>query len=327
MNPERMDGVTLGLVLPPFDEPAHIYAAARMADTHHFHSVWAPDATLPGYPWLDSLAVLGGVVAVTNRVQVGTSIFVLARRNPVLLAHSLATLDYLSGGRFILGVGVGERALRPNEYAVAGVPIERRGRITNEYLGLLQRLFTESAVTHDGTEFKATAVTIEPKPVRPEGIPFWIGGRTDASLRRAAALGAGWIPTLITPDDFRQGWAQLSEYVVAGGRDPAGMTGAIHVFASIGASYEAAASLLAPSIEAIFHAPFVQFAPLCLVGTADDWVDQIGRYAEAGVRHVNVLLYTHDLVGDVQQIGDEVVPRLHGLERAAPRSERNVPSR
>jgi probable F420-dependent oxidoreductase len=314
MSHDISDGVTLGLVLPPFDQPARIYEAARVAEAHHFHSVWAPDATLPGYPWLDSLAVLGGVVAVTNRVQVGTSIFVLARRNPVLLAHSLSTLDYLSGGRFILGVGVGERALRENEFAIASVPMEQRGRITHEYLGLLQRLFTESAVTHDGPHFKAKAVTIEPKPVRPGGIPFWVGGRTEASLRRAAELGAAWIPALITPDDFQQGWSQLGEYASAAGRDPASLTGAIHVFASIGPSYEAAASVLTPAIEAIFHAPFAHFAPLCLVGTAEDWVEQIGRYAEAGVRHVNVLLYTHDLIGDVQHIGDEVVPRLEGRQ-------------
>jgi hypothetical protein len=92
------------------------------------------------------------------------------------------------------------------------------------------------------------------------------------------------------------------------------MTGAIHVFASIGPSYEAAASLLAPAIEAIFHAPFEHFAPLCLVGTVDDWLEQIGRFAEVGVRHVNVLLYTQDLLGDVQQIGDEVVSRLRSLK-------------
>ncbi len=310
MNPEHTDGVTLGLVLPAFDEPGRLYAAARTAEAQHFHSVWAPDATLPGYPWLDSLAVIGGVVALTTRVQVGTSIFVPARRNPVLLAHSLATLDYLSGGRFIFGVGVAER-LRPNEFAVADVPIEQRGRITNEYLGLLQRLFTESAVTHDGPYFKGQALTIEPKPVRPGGIPFWIGGRADAALRRAAEFGAGWMPTLITPDDFRQGWAQLGEYAVAAGRDPTSITGAIHIFASIGPSYEAAASVLAPGIKAIFHAPFEHFAPLCLVGTADQWLEQIGRFAEAGVRHVNVLLYTQDLLGDVQHIGEEVVPRLH----------------
>lgn len=316
MDTATTDGVTVGLVLPAFDTPERIYAAARTAEAHQFHSVWAPDATLPGYPWLDSLTVLGGVVALTTRVQVGTSILVLARRNPVLLAHRLATLDYLSGGRFILGVGVADPALRPNEYAVAGVPVERRGRITDEYLGLFQRLFTESGVTHAGPYFKGQDLTVEPKPVRPGGIPFWIGGRADASLRRAAAVGTCWIPALITPDDFRQQWAQVRAYTQAAGRSPDTMRGAIHIFASIGPSYEAAASVLAPGIEAIFHAPFVQFAPLCLVGTPDHWVEQIGRYAEAGVRHVNVLLYTQDLIGDVQQIGDAVIPRLQHMARA-----------
>jgi probable F420-dependent oxidoreductase len=310
MNAPQKEGVTLGLVLPAFEEPARIYEAARIAESHHFHSVWAPDATLPGYPWLDSMTVLGGVVAVTHRVQVGTSILVVARRNPVMLAHRIATLDYLSNGRFILGVGVAERDLRPNEFAVAGVDIERRGRITDEYLGLLQRLFTESAVTHDGTYFKGKAITIEPKPVRAEGVPFWIGGRADASLRRAAEVGTCWIPTLITPDDFRTGWSQVHEYALTYGRQPERITGAIHVFASIGPSYEAAASVLAPGIEAIFHAPFAAFAPLCLVGTAEQWLEQIGRFASAGVQHVNVLLYTRDLLSDVHQIGEDVAAPL-----------------
>lgn len=309
MNAEHADGVTLGLVLPPFDEPARMYDAARLAEEHHFHSVWAPDATLTGYPWLDSMTVLGGVVAVTRRVQVGTSILVIARRNPVLLAHRVASLDYLSGGRFILGVGVAER-FRPNEFAVAGVPLEHRGRITDEYIGLLQRLFTESGVTHNGTFFTGKDITIEPKPVRPGGVPFWIGGRADAALRRAAAVGAYWMPTLITPADFEQGWTQVREYAQTLGRDPASISGAIYVFGSIGPSYEAAASVLAPGIEAIFHAPFEHFVPLCVVGTADQWVEQIGRFAAAGAQHVNVLLYTRDLLSDVQQIGDDVIPRL-----------------
>lgn len=310
MNASHKEGVTLGLVLPSFDEPARIYDAARLADAHAFHSVWAPDATLPGYPWLDSMTVLGGVVAVTSRVQVGTSILVIARRNPVLLAHRIATLDYLSSGRFILGVGVAER-FRPNEFAVAGVPLERRGHITDEYLGLLQRLFTESGVNHDGKFFKGNDLTIDPKPVRRGGVPFWIGGRADASLRRAAAVGTCWMPTLITPEEFQQGLTQVHEYGLALGRDPAAISGALHVFASIGPSYEAAASVLAPGIEAIFHAPFEAFAPLCLVGTADQWLEQIGRFADAGVRHVNLLLYTRDLLSDTQQIGEEVgVPLL-----------------
>ncbi len=305
-----MHDVTLGLVLPPIDEPSRIYAAARVAEDHGFHSVWATDATLPGYPWLDGLSVIGGVIAVTKRVEVGTSIFVAARRNPVLLAHSLTSLDFLSGGRFIFGVGVAERDLRPQEFAIVGVPMERRGRVTDEYLELIPRFWKESSVTHQGEFFQCEQITVEPKPVRPGGIPIWVGGRVDESLRRAAKLGSAWMPTLITPDDYGEGWHRLTDYASAAGRDPGSIRGAVYLFASIGPSYEAARGTLAPSIEAIFHAPFDAFESFCLVGTPAQWLEQIGRFTENGARHVNVLLYTNDLLSDVQQIGDEVVRHL-----------------
>ena len=302
--------ITLGLVLPPFDEPARLWGAARAAERHGFHSVWVTDSTLPGYPWLEGPTVLGGVAAVTDTIHIGTSIFVPARRNPVLLAHTLTTLDYLSGGRLIFGVGVGERDLRPQEYAIAGVPMEQRGAVTDEYLGLLRRLWTESAVTHEGRFFQCRDITIEPKPVRQGRIPMWIGGKADGSLRRAAAFGEGWMPTLLTAADYGPLWATLGEYLRAEGRDAGSMIGGVYTFAAIGPTYEAARAVLAPGIEAIFHAPFAYFEPLCFLGTADDWIEQIGRFAEAGVSHVNVLLYTQDLLGDVQHIGEAVVPRL-----------------
>ena len=266
---------------------------------------------------MDGLPVLGGLTAVTRTVQLGTSIFVPARRNPVLLAHTLTTLDYLSGGRLIFGVGVGEEALRPQEYAIAGVSMAQRGAVTDEYLGLLRRLWTEPAVTHEGEFFQCREITVEPRPVRDGKIPTWIGGKADASLRRAATSGAGWLPTLLSAEDYRRLWTQLGEYLRAAGRDAASITGGIYTFAAIGRTREAARGVLAPGVEAIFRAPFAHFEPLCFLGTADDWLEQIGRFAEAGVRHVNVLLYTRDLIADVQQIGEEVVPRLSAAAEAA----------
>ena len=310
MERQHRDDLTLGLVLPPFDEPARLWEAARAAEHQGFHSVWVTDATLPGYPWLDGLPVLGGVAAVTGTVQLGTSIYVPARRNPVLLAHTLTTLDFLSGGRLIFGVGVGEEALRPQEYAIAGVPLAQRGAVTDEYLGLLRRLWTEPAVTHEGPFFQCREIALEPKPVRSGAIPTWIGGKAEASLRRAAACGDGWLPTLLTVEDYRRLWGRLGEHLRAAGREGAGIIAGLYTFAAIGDTREQARAVLAPGVEAIFHAPFAHFEPLCLLGTADDWLEQIGRFAEAGVRHVNVLLYTRDLIGDVQRIGHEVVPRL-----------------
>ena len=310
MERQHRADLTLGLVLPPYGEPARLWEAARAAERQGFHSVWVTDATLPGYPWLDGLPVLGGVAAVTSRVQLGTSIYVPARRNPVLLAHTLTTLDHLSGGRLIFGVGVGEEGLRPQEYAIAGVPMAQRGAVTDEYLGLLQRLWTEPAVTHEGRFFQCREITLEPKPARQGKIPTWIGGKAEGSLRRAAAFGDGWLPTLLTAEDYRRLWSRLGEHLHAAGRDAASMTGGLYTFAAIGRDREEARRVLAPGIEAIFRAPFAHFEPLCLLGTADDWLEQIGRFAEAGVRHVNVLLFTRDLIGDVQRIGQEVVPRL-----------------
>lgn len=307
-------GISLGLVLPPFDAPSRLWDAARLAEQQHFHSVWVTDNTLPGYPWLDGPSVLGGVASVTNTVQVGTSIFVPARRNPVLIAHMLTTLDYLSGGRLIFGVGVGEKDLRPQEYAIAGMPIEKRGAITDEYLGLLRRLWSESGVTHEGAFFACHDITVEPKPVRQGYLPMWIGGKAEGSLRRAARYGDGWLPTLLTVDTYRTLWSTLGDYLQTEDRNQESMIGGLYIFAAIGQSHEAARSVLAPAIEAIFHAPFEHFESLCLLGTADEWIEQISRFAEAGVRHVNVLLYTQDLLGDVQHIGEVVVPRLraHG---------------
>jgi probable F420-dependent oxidoreductase len=310
MERQHPEDITLGLVLPPYDEPARLWEAARAAESQGFHSVWVTDSTLPGYPWLDGLPVLGGIAAVTSTIQLGTSIFVPARRNPVLLAHTLTTLDYLSGGRLIFGVGVGEEALRPQEYAIAGVSMAQRGAITDEYLDLFQRLWTESAVTHEGRFFQCREITIEPKPVRQGHIPRWIGGKADGSLRRAAACGDGWLPTLLTVEDYSRLWSRLGEHLEAAGRDAGSITGGLYTFAAIGRDREEARRVLAPGIEAIFHAPFAHFESLCLFGSADDWLEQIGRFAEAGVRHVNVLLFTEDLIRDVEQIGQEVVPQL-----------------
>jgi alkanesulfonate monooxygenase SsuD/methylene tetrahydromethanopterin reductase-like flavin-dependent oxidoreductase (luciferase family) len=114
----------------------------------------------------------------------------------------------------------------------------------------------------------------------------------------------------LSPEDYDRLWTQLGAYLQAAGREAASLTGGVYTFAAIGASREEAQALLAPSIEAIFHAPFETFAPLCLFGTADDWLEQIGRFTDAGARHVNVLLSTQDLLGDVQRLGEEVVARL-----------------
>lgn len=139
---------------------------------------------------LEPMVTLGAIAAVTQRIGLGTGVLVLPQRQPALVAKQVATLDLLSGGRVRLGIGVGwQRA----EYESLGVSFTERGRRMDEAITLIRRYWTESSVTFEGEFYKAEAMAMDPKPVQPGGVPIWIGGDSDAALRRAGRLGDGWL--------------------------------------------------------------------------------------------------------------------------------------
>lgn len=296
----------LGLVLPPAAAPEALWAAVEVADSEGFDSVWVTDRTLADVPWLDALTLLGAVAARTRNVSVGTSVLAIGRRNPVYTAHALATAQYLSGGRLIAGVGLG--GLNPAEYRIAGVPMEQRAALTDEYIGLLRRLWTESGVTHSGAGYRCEAVDLFPRPEHP--VPVWVGGNSPGAHARAGRLGDGWLSVFAGPDQFTTGWRAVQDHATAAGRDPAELTPAAYVFAAIGRTDGEAEAVLAPAVEGLLGAPFEQLSFACLSGTPDRWADTIGRFAEAGARKVNVLLFGRDLPADTQLIADSVIPQL-----------------
>lgn len=317
-----MSAVTLGMVLQPFDQPEQLYEAARQTERLGYHSVWVTDRTLAAWPWLDHWAVLGGVAALTKTIKVGTCMTVIARRNPVLTASFMASIDYLTGGRLIFGTGVG--GLEPKEYAISNTPLQARGAITNDYIRLLRRLWSEDGVTFDGKYYQCADVTIQPKPPQGSRLPIWVsmegplgrqGRPEEAQLRRAGHLADGWLPTFLAPGEYAERWQRVEDYAQQAGREPGAIVPGIYAFAGIGRTSEAARAVLAPAVEAIFNAPFQYFEPVCLVGTPDHWLEQIDSFARAGARHVNVLLYTKDILGDIQMIGEEVLPKLGSQTR------------
>jgi alkanesulfonate monooxygenase SsuD/methylene tetrahydromethanopterin reductase-like flavin-dependent oxidoreductase (luciferase family) len=123
-------------VLPPCPSPDELRVTASYADDSGLHSLWVTDRTVAGMPWLDGLTVLSALALATRRVQIGTSVLVLPRRNPVYVAHALASVEYLSNGRLIAGSGVGNAAVSGPEFEIAGVDMAQRGRLTDEYLDL-----------------------------------------------------------------------------------------------------------------------------------------------------------------------------------------------
>jgi probable F420-dependent oxidoreductase len=169
---------------------------------------------------LEPLVTLGAIAAVTQRIRLGTGVLVLPQRQPALVAKQVATLDLLSGGRVRLGAGAGwQRA----EYASLGVPFEERGRRMDEAIVLIRRYWTEPSVTFAGEFFQAEAMAMDPKPVQPGGPPIWIGGDSEAALRRAGRLGDGWLAMANSDDIVATAHEKLATIRAAAeeaGRDP-----------------------------------------------------------------------------------------------------------
>jgi probable F420-dependent oxidoreductase len=169
----------------------------------------------------EPLVTLSAMAAVTRSIGLGTGVLVLPQRQPALVAKQVATLDVLSGGRVRLGVGVG---WQESEYESLGVPFAERGRRIEEAIQLLRLYWTEPSVTFRGRYYLAEAMAMDPKPVQPGGPPIWLGGDSEAALRRVGRLGDGWL-AMADADDILatlpDRLAIIRAAAEAAGRDPA----------------------------------------------------------------------------------------------------------
>ena len=176
-----------------------VMEAARAAEDAGFDAVYVTDHPAPDQRWLDGgghhalepTVALSFAAAATTRVRLQTNVYVAAYRNPFLAAKAIASLDALSGGRVTLGVAAGY--LRP-EFGALGVDFDERNDLLDEAIAVMRRAWTEDEVEVAGRHFRARAVTMRPRPVRRGGPPVWVGGNSTAAIRRAVALGDGWVP-------------------------------------------------------------------------------------------------------------------------------------
>jgi alkanesulfonate monooxygenase SsuD/methylene tetrahydromethanopterin reductase-like flavin-dependent oxidoreductase (luciferase family) len=165
----------------------------RLARDSGFRSVWAAQHYLSRpLQMFQALPLLSRLIPETHDMAIGPNILVLPLLNPAVVAEESATMDYLSGGRYVLGVGLGYRAEEFELFHVA--KSERVGRMT-EAIGLIRRLWTEEVVEHEGEFFRVPAMGLSVRPIRPKGPPIWIGASVDPAIRRAARLGDAWLIT------------------------------------------------------------------------------------------------------------------------------------
>ncbi|MGF1598803.1 MAG: LLM class F420-dependent oxidoreductase [Acidimicrobiales bacterium] len=208
-----------GINMGSMADPEVMVRVATEAEAAGYESLWTgehivlpdpqapPSPAAPETPFVDSAVALSFVAAVTQRVKLGTGIIILPQRQPTVLAKSLASLDHLSGGRLLFGIGVGY--LEP-EMVACGVPMARRGERADEYVAAMRALWSSDAASFDGEFVSFDRVTANPKPPR-STIPVIVGGHTDRAARRAVELGHGWYGFMRDPDTALSDVARLHD--------------------------------------------------------------------------------------------------------------------
>lgn len=192
-----------------------IRRVALAAEELGYASVWTTDHVIvpkadiePYGNIFESLVTVAMVAAITQRVQLGTSILVLPQRNPVLVAKQVATIDVVSNGRMILGVAVG---WNEDEYKNLNADFKRRGKQLDEGIALLRTLWSSEDANFHGKFTQIDSAVFAPLPAQKGNLPIWIGGNDEPALRRAAKLGDGWHPTGASPGQVAQGVARIRE--------------------------------------------------------------------------------------------------------------------
>ena len=268
-------------------ETGPLLELAARAVSLGFDSVWVGDS-LTARPRHDPLTLLAGVAGRLPGLTIGTAVLLPALRNPVILAHQVATLDQICEGRLILGVGFA--ADLPNiraEFAAAGVPFEHRiGRML-EGLRLCRALWTGRPVDWQG-RWQTRQAVVAPAPHRAGGPPLWIGGNLPASLERAGRYFDGWFPIAPSAADFAAGLGHVRTVAGQNGRDPAAVGGAMYLTLSLDDDKAKAERRLDEFLERYYGQPaaILRRRQACYAGPAADLTAWLDGYAEAGASHL-----------------------------------------
>jgi probable F420-dependent oxidoreductase len=273
--------------------PDVIAAVASEADKRGFATLWCGehvvmvDQPASRYPysadgsiavpadadWLDPLLGLSFAAAFTERIHLATGILLLPEHHPLIIAKQAATLDVLSRGRFVLGVGVGWSA---EEFEALDVPFARRGARMDEYIAAIRRTWASDVASFYGEFVKFSSVRVYPKPVRGRKVPVVIGGTSDASLRRVAAIGDGWYGFNLAAADVPARLSVLKAYCDDRGRN----MGDLHIAVSLSDGDPA----MLPDLAAAGLTELVVVAtPPDDASAAADWVDDLAARWLTGV--------------------------------------------
>ena len=284
---------SLGYLLPTRErimegrhETGPLLDLATRAEALGYDSLWIGDS-VTARPRHDPITLLAAVAARVPHVMLGTAVLLPALRNPVLLAHQFATLDRISEGRVILGVGIARDVANIRaEFAACGVPFDKRVGRMLEGLRLCRALWSGEAVDWDGRW--EVAGSVAPTPHRAGGPPIWIGGNLPASLERVGKWFDGWFPNAPDAPTFARQWQEIKTIASQAGRDPAKLDAAMYLTLAIGDDVAEANARLDAFLEGYYSAPahVLRKRQAVFAGPAAAAAEWLGGYAKAGATHL-----------------------------------------
>jgi probable F420-dependent oxidoreductase len=306
-------GIGLSTWAFPEPEPERFFRYLERAEAAGVDSLWLSERLTSPAMMLEPLSALAMAAARTRTMKFGMSVLIMPARNPVLLARSLATIDFLSGGRMLPAFGLGLED--PREQEAAGIPRAERAARVEEATRLLRRLWTEDEVTHHGRFYHLTGATVRPKP-KQAALPVWFGGRSDAALRRVGAIGDGWLASAVSPDEVAVMAPRIREHAAAAGRtiddDHYGVIVPYWITDDSTALERVAPTMLRlrPDASPVNYAA---------VGSAAHCRDLIRRFIDAGASKfvMRPLCPPAETDEQLDRLAEEVLPAFHGVPAAA----------
>jgi probable F420-dependent oxidoreductase len=308
------DRVIFGAAAIPEPDRDWLAAAERLP----IESIWQGGHLLPPGPTGEAITRLALLTAWTRRVRVGTAVLLLPLYHPVVVAKQLADLDSRSGGRVCVGVGVGGEFRR--EFDAVGVPVGERGPRTDEAMRVLRTLWRGGPVSHHGRFFRFDDAELRPvlppgaaaPAMREGGPPLLVSGRKEPAMRRAARLGDGWMPYLVSPDAYARSVRTITEEARKAGRDLTGFEWMIYLYCSIRRDGDRARDDVAAFIgKGYGGTPAAMLERIAPAGTPEQVAARLQDYVDAGVRHVVISpAAARDTLEVVTLAATEVLPRL-----------------
>jgi probable F420-dependent oxidoreductase len=270
---------SFGVHLPEFlEEPREFGELCGKVEDGGFDSVWLGDGLTRNA--VDPLPAFAYASAFTRRVKLGTSIYVIPIRHPLVTAKLTTTVDRLSNGRLIFGVGVG---WREDEFKATGIPFGQRGKITDECLQIINQAWEIGQVDFKGDFYNITRVKMEFQPAQRSRPQLWVGGNGPQAMARAARFADYWIPTDFTAEEYKQGIPRLLEACRRFGK-VGHVKAASHLFAVVGKSRNDA-EFEAKNLADSLHVTVSELKEWAIVGNTKDAATRVEAYNAAGVEY------------------------------------------